>query len=137
MAEERKISAYYREIAIDLINTRPELAHIKNSNATITYLTSEYEKKAQGNLVLGLTEKVPTKNKWAIPSDFTITIYLENIKHFTKEQEVILMLHELLHIGIDKEGKTYIKPHDLEDFRAIIDEYGAYWDKPLEVANNE
>ena len=134
MAEERKISAYFREIAIDLINNRPELEPLKHSNTTITYLTSEYEKKAKGNLVLGLTEKVPTKNKWAITSDFTITIYLENIKHFTPEQERVLMLHELLHIGVAEDGKAYIKPHDLEDFRTIIDEYGAYWDKPLEVA---
>lgn len=37
-----------------------------------------------------------------------------------------LIYHELLHIGIDGEKYSVI-PHDLEDFKAVIDRYGAHW----------
>ena len=130
MAELRKVSNEYREMALEIVNNVPELADIRTSHdTTIVFLSSDYVKKSQGKLVFGLTEVVPSKNKWAIDADFTITIYEENIKDFTEEQKRILLEHELLHIGIGKDGKKYVKPHDLEDFRSIIDKYGAYWDE--------
>lgn len=46
-----------------------------------------------------------------------------------KEQLEILMWHELKHCGIDDE-KPYIVPHDLEDFKEIVDIYGPYWAEP-------
>lgn len=129
MPEIREISEKYQLLANELINTIPGLEYIKDVRPTITVLESEYPKKKQGNIVFGLTEKVSSKNMWAVQSDFTITIYTENIKkfHFDEEQERILMYHELLHIGID-DGRYYTKPHDLEDFREIVDQYGAFWD---------
>ncbi|WP_458457521.1 putative metallopeptidase [Pseudobutyrivibrio sp.] len=130
MPEIREISEKYTSLASELIDTIPGLEHIKEARPMITFLESEYEKKSQGKVILGLTEKVPSKNKWALQSDFTITIYTENLKkyNFDEEQERILMYHELLHVGID-DGRYYVKPHDLEDFREIINQYGAYWDE--------
>lgn len=133
MAELRNITTKYNNMVDDIIATTPELAPIKDAGITVTFLQSDYVKKSQGKLVFGLTEKVASKNRWAIPSDFTITIYTKNIKDFTDDQVKILLEHELLHIGVDKDGKFYVKPHDLEDFRSIIDKYGAYWDKTQEV----
>ena len=133
MAEIRNITKEYNNMVDELIATLPELAPIKDAGITVTFLQSDYVKKSQGKLVFGLTEKVASKNRWAIPSDFTITIYTKNIKNFTDDQVKILLEHELLHIGVDKDGKFYVKPHDLEDFRSIIDKYGAYWDKTQEV----
>ena len=52
------------------------------------------------------------------------------MERFTDEQLEILLLHELLHIGIQWDGneETYsIIPHDVEDFRAIIERYGIGW----------
>lgn len=135
MPEIRKVSEYYEKIAQELIEDEPALESIKEYAPMIIYLESDYEKKTHGKTVLGLCEKVPSKNKWSIPADFTITIYTENLNkaNFTKYQERIVVLHELLHVGIDKKG-MYVKPHDLEDFRTIINEYGAYWDNASEVS---
>ena len=51
----------------------------------------------------------------------------------TEEQIRILIFHELLHIGIevDDDGEEHYScvPHDLEDFKQIIDRFGTDWDK--------
>lgn len=78
--EHRKINDNYRKIAEALIETEPELSYIKNSQVKITYLESDSTKKAdKDKLVLGECEKVAAKNRWAITSDFTITLYA-NVK---------------------------------------------------------
>lgn len=78
--------------------------------------------------MLGQCEKVAEKYKWGIPCDFTITIFEPNIVGFTEEQIKILLFHELLHVGYDPEGeRLYVKPHDLEDFKLIINEFGTDW----------
>lgn len=44
----------------------------------------------------------------------------------------ILILHELLHVGIDVDGneESYrIIPHDIEDFRLVLERYGLDWNR--------
>lgn len=134
MMENRSINEEYSQIAHDLIENEPILNDIKESEVTILYLSSDYEKKSKGKIVCGECEKIPDKYKWSIPADFTITIYEPNVIGFTDEQMKILILHELLHVGIkftDNGDESYfIKPHDIEDFRQIIDKYGLDWDLP-------
>lgn len=132
--EHRQINENYRKIAEELIEQEPELAYIKNSQVQITYLESDSSKKSSvEKLVLGECEKVAAKNKWAIPSDFTITLYANNLVGLTEEQIKIVMFHELLHIHIDAgpDGtETYsIQKHDLEDFKVIVDKFGLEWIK--------
>ena len=126
----RRISEEYTEIGWNLIKTMPELAEIKLADVQIAFLASDHEKKSSGKLVFGQCEKVADKYKWSIPFDFTITIFEPNVVAFTKKQLEILIFHELLHIGIDGE-KFYTRPHDLEDFRVIIDKYGTGWADPV------
>lgn len=132
--EHREMNEKYSEIAHDLIQHEPLLDIIRQSEATIIYLSSNKEKKSKGRTVFGECEKIPDKYKWAIPADFTITIYEPNIVDFTDKQIRILLLHELLHVGIDfrKDGtEAYsVRPHDVEDFRIIIDRYGLDWNFP-------
>jgi hypothetical protein len=134
MMENRSINEEYSQIAHDLIENEPILNDIKESEVTILYLSSDYEKKSKGKIVCGECEKIPDKYKWSIPADFTITIYEPNVIGFTDEQMKILLLHELLHVGIkftDNGDESYfIRPHDIEDFRQIIDKYGLDWDLP-------
>ena len=129
--EHRAMNDEYSEIAAELIKKEPLLADIRQSEATIVYLSSDKEKKSKGRAVCGECEKIPDKYKWAIPADFTITIYEPNVITFTGEQIKILLLHELLHVGIEVQGdgseKYSVRPHDIEDFRAIIDRYGLDW----------
>lgn len=64
------------------------------------------------------------------PFDFLITIYLPNVVDLDEDQMRILLLHELLHVGMDeKDGEPVYKinPHDIEEFREIINRYGIDW----------
>lgn len=134
MAESRSLNEEYSVIAADLIKNEPLLNDIKESEVTILYLSSDYEKKSKGKVVCGECEKIPDKYKWSIPADFTITIYEPNIVTFTDEQMRILIFHELLHVGIkftdDGQESYFIRPHDIEDFRYIINKYGLDWNIP-------
>lgn len=128
--DNRIINEKYADIAAELIENEEALEHIKNSQATITYLSSEKKKVADGKITFAQCEKVPDKYKWGIPCDFTITVFEPNVENFTDEQIKILLFHELLHVGITlKDGKEYYStlPHDLEDFKLIIDRFGTDW----------
>lgn len=134
MIEHRELSEKYAEIAADLIKTEPLLESIRQSEATIVYLSSDKPMKSKGRPVCGQCEKIDPKYKWAIPADFTITIFEPNVITFSDDQLRILIFHELLHVKIDTEEngteKYGIYPHDIEEFKAIIDRYGFDWDLP-------
>ena len=129
--EQRELSPEYAAIAQEVIASEPSLVDIRNSQATISFLTSTNKKTNKGKRVCGECEKVPDKYKWSIPADFTITIFEPNVEDFTEEQKRILVFHELLHVKIDfnNDGsETYsIRPHNYEDFKEIIDRYGTDW----------
>lgn len=130
--DHREIREEYAEIAAEIIKEEQDVFRdIVNSEATIIYLGSDYAKTSKGKTVFGECEKVADKNKWAIPCDFTITVYEPNCVGMTRDQLKILLFHELLHVGIkyDNDGteKYYIRPHDYEDFKIVIDKYGTDW----------
>lgn len=131
--ETRSINEQYAEIAAEIIEKEDALVDVANSHATIVYLSSDRECKSKDKITHAVCEKVADKNKWAIPADFTITVYEPNVVGFTDDQLRILLFHELLHIGIefteDGEEKYSIKPHDYEDFKIITDRYGTDWSK--------
>lgn len=97
------------------------------------YLSSNHRKGHDGKKVFAQCEKVPQKYKWGIPCDFTITVFEPNIIGLSDEQIKILLFHELLHVGIEPNAdgsETYTcVPHDLEDFKLIIDRFGTDWAK--------
>jgi hypothetical protein len=129
--DTRQISEEYSHIGEDLILTEEALSDIRESQATIVFLSSEYERTKQGRAVHAVCEKVPDKYKWSVPCDFTITVYEPNVERFTPEQMRILLFHELLHVGIQTDGNEesyFVRPHDIEDFREVIERYGMDWD---------
>jgi hypothetical protein len=129
--ETRALSEEFTKIGGNLIATMPELEHIKDSRVRIAFLESDYDKRSNCKSVYGECEKIADKNKWALKADFTITLYAPNIEGFSEKQIAILLFHELLHVGIDyREGgeEVYsIRPHDVEDFKVIIEKYGVDW----------
>ena len=130
--DSRRVNKTYAEIGQGLINTEPELAYIKDSNVSIIYLSSDHAKKSKEKKTCAQCEKVADKYKWGIPCDFTITVFEPNVVRFTDDQIRILLFHELLHIGIEIKDNTesyYTRPHDLEDFKLIINKFGTDWDK--------
>lgn len=127
----RTLSDEYTQIGQALIDEEPELSYIRESEAVILFLTSTHKKMNAGRMVYAQCEKVPDKYRWGIPCDFTITVFDGAVDKFTEEQKRILMFHELLHVGIrsdDTDESYYVRPHDLEDFKLIIDRYGVDWD---------
>ena len=88
-------------------------------------------KLPNGKVVKAQCEKISDKYKWGIPCDFTITVFEPNCEGMTEEQMKMLIFHELLHVKIsykDDGTETYgINPHDLEDFKLIIDRFGTDW----------
>lgn len=130
MADTRALNERYSQIGQSLIEEEPALAHIGGSDVTIVYLSSEASRASKGRPVLGQCERVPNKWKWAVPADFAITVFEPNVEGLTEGQLRILIYHELLHVGIEaKDGKeTYrIVPHDVEDFREIVEKFGLGW----------
>lgn len=131
--DKRTLNEKYSEIARELINTEDALVDVRNSQATIVYLSSEHKKKSGNKLVFGQCEKVADKYKWGIPADFTITVFEPNVEGFSEEQLKILLFHELLHVGIgcnkDNSESYFVKPHDLEDFKEIINRFGTDWNE--------
>jgi hypothetical protein len=129
--DKREISEEFAEIGARVIQEEESLVDIRNSLATIVYLTSEQRKMSKGKKVCAQCERVPDKYKWSIPADYTITVFLPNIEGFSEEQKRILIFHELLHIDIDfdQDGNDIysVKPHDYEDFKEIIDRFGTDW----------
>ena len=128
--EKRFVRDEYRQIGEDLIVTAPELDVLRDSAVNIVFLGSDFEKKSQGRTVFGECEKIPGKYRWAIDYDMAIIVYEPNVERFSPEQLRILLLHELMHVGVKEDGNEetyYVVPHDVEDFRAIIDKYGMDW----------
>ena len=125
MSDIRHINEHYALIGADLIEKEQVLEDIED--VTIVYLSSEAEKKQNGKIIFAQCEKVPDKYKWCVPCDFTITIFEPNVEGFSEKQLRILILHELMHVGIDDNGSYYVKPHDIEDFNLIINRYGKDW----------
>lgn len=134
MADKRTISEFYTDMAHDLIENEEDLAWLRKAPVTIVYLESTHKKKSGGRKVLGQCEKVQEKNKWGIPADFTITIFRPNVEELTGEQLKIVLFHELLHISRDFES---VEPHDLQDFRYIVNRFGVDWAKPKEKKDEQ
>lgn len=129
--DTRTLSDEYTQIGQDLIDKEPELSYIRESEVVILFLSSPHKKTNAGRLVYAQCEKVPDKYRWAVPCDFTITVFNGAVVEFTEEQKRILMFHELLHVGVrsdDTKENYYVRPHNLEDFKLIIDRYGVDWD---------
>lgn len=129
---EIKRNPKYRKIANKLIRTKDDLEQLRNSNCKVVYLSSQQEKKTGSGtkLVCGECIKVKDSMQWICRYDFMIVVYEPNCVGFTDLQFELLLWHELKHIGfkpdtIDEE--YYVVPHDIEDFRVIIDEYGLDW----------
>lgn len=121
-------SDYYKNLAEEVIEEHEELHWLYN--VRIDYATSLKTKTSQGMAVFGECIKVKEWMQLYMPYDFVIMIYELYASHLTRDVHKRLLHHELLHIGVnEKDGKLKYKinPHDVQDFRAILNEYGMDW----------
>lgn len=121
-------SAYYKELASEVMEEHEDLRWL--CNVRIDYLTSTKTKTSHGMAVYGECIKLKEWMQIYIPHDFIIVIYEALAGNLPREIQKRLLHHELLHIGVsEKDGELIYKtePHDVQDFRAIINEYGLDW----------
>ena len=120
-----EISPYLEDLAKSTIEKFPELNHLDDPDLNIVYLISEKKKRQDKKIVYADTEKVKDKYNSICNADFIITFYADS-EGLDDERMEILMHHELLHVGWDGENKS-ILPHDICDFRDIIEAHGLDW----------
>lgn len=118
-------STELRELGREVIAENKEFNHI--SGLKIRYLVSDKQRKRAGMTVFADTTKVSDKDKAVSGVDFIITFYADATV-LRPDKQRLIMYHELRHVGYDAEKeKCYIIPHDVEDFRSIIEEKGIDW----------
>jgi len=125
-----EMSELYSRLAEEVIREHIDLQWIRKSDISIGYVESDREKKSSGGLVLG--ECFLVKDPWSAycPHDFVIVVYAPNVAGLKETQLKILLYHELLHVDMDeKRGEPVyrVRPHDVEEFREVINQYGLDW----------
>lgn len=129
-------SEEYTEKAFKVVDAIEELHYIKECDIQFVVLTSDEEKKKAGKIVYADCRKVNKYYEWCCPYDFLITMYMPNCELLSDEQTNILLWHELKHIGVDMsngEPVYMVNPHDIEDFKSIIDRFGYDWNEEGKV----
>lgn len=130
MAEFQK-SEILEEIAKKVINEYDIFTVLRDGKCRIAFQYAKGEKKSGGKVVFADTERVKDKFKEFMPYDFVITFYEGNTFHLGDVQMEHLMYHELKHVGYDPEDEKFtVIPHDLEDFKDVIDKWGVDWISP-------
>lgn len=125
-----EISPALRELAEKIISKMPDLWFIDEfvGRENIAYVLS-YEPKmdrATGKMVHADCRKVKQPFRAFMDYQYIITVYEPHTDYMSEAQLALLMWHELKHIPMS--GK--LVPHDVEDFRAIIETYGIHWSAP-------
>lgn len=116
-----------RKLGEAIIDKFEELHFIKEYDIRIGYVLSQ-EKPPGSKIKFADCRKVKLTYQAWLPFDFIITFYEPNTEILSENQQKILMLHELKHIGIGEKGLK-IENHDIEDFRDILSEYGIAWNE--------
>lgn len=123
-----EISEELEDLARDVIAENNDVCCLANPGVRIVYLYSDKEKFKNGRYVFADTEKINDKVKTLINVDFIITFYSKACESLNGDQMKILMHHELKHVGYDPDsGKCRIIPHDIEDFKDILESHGLDW----------
>lgn len=124
------MSVRYAELADAVVSEHRDLWWIRGAGVKVGFLESDRKKKKSGKLVLGECILVKDLYRCFIPYEFLIVIYTQSVAGMSTEQMKILLYHEMLHIGISDDGedvKYVVNPHDVEEFRTVIDKYGIDW----------
>ena len=116
-----------KQLGEAIINKFPELQFINIYGIKIGYVLS-YENKQGQKITYADCRKLAEVYKAYLPFDFIITFYYFNTEMLSENQKKILMLHELKHIQINERGLS-VRPHDIEDFKDILDKYGNEWNE--------
>ena len=118
------ISSTVREIGEKILK-EPRYKYITDAGIRIQWMETDKERQGKKVRYADCT-KVADRYRELTPYDFMVTFYPPALEASVEAQERI-MRHELLHIGVKPDGGLYVEPHDIEDFREIIEQYGLDW----------
>ena len=99
---------------------------IKKENLNVRLLECDERKTRNGRRTYADCSRLSEKMRAISEYDFVITFYA--CDDVSDSALKILTFHEMKHIGC-QDGKLKIIPHDVEDFKEIIDTYGTDWVK--------
>jgi hypothetical protein len=115
--------------------------HSDLRNCKIKCLFYDKPRKRSGKVILATAEAVSPKFNYLTGIDFIISVYVEAWGIMVDQEKKALLDHELTHcfIGENKDGEPVytILPHDVEDFRVIIERYGADWADNIHVNDDD
>jgi|GEM_PF-3801091 len=123
-------------LADRLIGKCDKLGHL--AHFEIKYLFAKEDLTSKGKRLLGKAHKFGERDKLLHRFSFMIIVDEEFWMNFPEKREPLL-LHELLHCGINGDGKPTVVPHDLEEFGEVVRRYGAWgqdivlFDRQLEL----
>ncbi|MNO37513.1 hypothetical protein D3C76_275960 [compost metagenome] len=126
--QDAEPSRALKRLAEQIIKRFPEFGIIREFNIKIGYVVSQERKRGE-KITYADCRKVQEVFKAYLPFDFIITFYERNTSMLNENQQKILMLHELRHITLGEKGLK-IRPHDIEDFKDILETYGLDWNEP-------
>jgi predicted metallopeptidase len=117
-----------RQLGEKVIDKFKGLHFIRDYEIRIGYVRS-YENKGGRRIKYADCRRVLGAYMAYLPYDYIITFYDNNTSTLTANQRKVLMLHELKHIEITPQGGLGIRPHEVEDFVEILEEYGIRWNE--------
>ncbi|MDF9845186.1 MULTISPECIES: putative metallopeptidase [unclassified Paenibacillus] len=126
--QDAEPSRSLKRLADQIIKRFPEFSIIREFNIKIGYVVSQERKRGE-KITYADCRKVQEVFRAYLPYDFIITFYERNTGMLNENQQKVLMLHELRHITIGEKGLK-IRPHDIEDFKDILEPYGLDWNEP-------
>lgn len=128
------------EIAHRLLKSQEELSfladEIEAGRVAVAYLfeTKEFDptKDTVKHNTLGKAHKAP--GIWLTLSGYGAVIQIRRWfwDRLTVSQREALVMHELLHVLVS-EGKVKLRPHDIEEFGAVLRRYGSYLPDRAEI----
>ncbi len=117
-----------QELGNKVLDKIAELSYIRDFDIKIGYVLSYERKVNKGKVVFADTRKVNGPYQAYLPFDILITFYEPNVSILSENQQKIVMWHELRHIDIGPKGVT-IRPHEVDDWKSILREYGIDWNE--------
>lgn len=136
--DETKYSEQWAEIGQSVINefADDKFKPIIEFGISIGYVVSEEAPERNGIKTMAECIAVRKDHQRQFnPHDYLVKIYAPNVAYMNDIQKRILMEHELMHIRVyeNSNGETKLgtNPHDVQDFRDIIEKYGMDWAEDL------
>jgi len=119
----------YSEASTELIHLAEDLIskyHPALEEARIAFVFQDEATETDGRVELAKTSKVPPKMQPLLEYDFLIVIAEDEWMRIASKAHEALIEHELCHCGGDALNGWKIRHHDIEEFREVIERYGAW-----------